>query len=196
MMTKVVGLTGGIGSGKTTIANYIASLTIPVFIADDAGRKVMQQQEILSKIKTAFGNSIFEENKLNRSKLAKIVFNDPDQLQKLNEIVHPAVKKNFKDWLIQQQHSPLVVYESAILFENGSYKDFDAIITVTAPLETRINRVLERDNTSREHVLSRMNAQWTDEQRILKSDFVVENVDLDQAKEKIDFFLNFLLINQ
>lgn len=195
-MPKIIGLTGGIGSGKTTIANYIATQGIPVYIADDAGKKVMQQQDIIEAIQEKFGNEIVVENKLNRHKLAEIVFNNPDQLQVLNAIVHPAVKNDFKNWLEQHADSPFVVYESAILFESGSYTNFDVILTVTAPLETRISRVLQRDNSQREQVMNRINAQWTDEQRIAKSDFVIENVDINLAKSKIDEFLKILSINQ
>lgn len=194
-MPKIIGLTGGIGSGKTTIANYLVSLGYPVYIADDAGRKVMQKQEIIDAIKEKFGLEIFENNLLNRAKLAKIVFDNPEQLKKLNAIVHPAVKEDFKNWLTQHLESPLVFYESAILFESGSYTDFDVIITVIAPLEKRIARVLERDNSNREQVLNRINAQWTDEQRISKSDFVIENLNIDLAKQKIDEFLKILLIS-
>lgn len=194
-MPKIIGLTGGIGSGKTTIANYLVSLGYPVYIADDAGRKVMQKQEIIDAIKEKFGLEIFENNLLNRAKLAKIVFDNPEQLKKLNAIVHPAVKEDFKNWLTQHLESPLVFYESAILFESGSYNDFDVIITVIAPLEKRIARVLERDNSNREQVLNRINAQWTDEQRISKSDFVIENLNIDLAKQKIDEFLKILLIS-
>lgn len=194
-MPKIIGLTGGIGSGKTTIANYLVSLGYPVYIADDAGRKVMQKQEIIDAIKEKFGLEIFENNLLNRAKLAKIVFDNPEQLKKLNAIVHPAVKEDFKNWLTQHLESPLVFYESAILFESGSYTDFDVIITVIAPLEKRIARVLERDNSNREQVLNRINAQWTDEQRISKSDFVIENLNIDLAKQKMDEFLKILLIS-
>lgn len=194
-MPKIIGLTGGIGSGKTTIANYLVSLGYPVYIADDAGRKVMQKQEIIDAIKEKFGLEIFENNLLNRAKLAKIVFDNPEQLKKLNAIVHPAVKEDFKNWLTRYLESPLVFYESAILFESGSYNDFDVIITVIAPLEKRIARVLERDNSNREQVLNRINAQWTDEQRISKSDFVIENLNIDLAKQKMDEFLKILLIS-
>ena len=195
-MPKIIGLTGGIGSGKTTIANYLASLGIPVYIADDAGKKVMQQQEIIKEIQEKFGFDIVENNQLNRSKLAEIVFNNPDQLKALNAIVHPAVKKDFKKWVDEHADAPFVIYESAILFESGSYTNFDVILTVTAPLETRISRVLQRDNSNREQVMSRINAQWTDEQRIAKSDFIIENIDINLAKEKIDEFLKILSINQ
>ncbi|GGA71423.1 dephospho-CoA kinase [Flavobacterium palustre] len=195
-MPKIIGLTGGIGSGKTTIANYIASLGVPVYIADDAGKKVMQTQEILEAIKEQFGAAVFDENGLNRAKLAAIVFENPDKLKALNAIVHPAVRQDFNNWLIQYKEAPIVVYESAILFESGSYVNFDCILTVTAPLETRINRVLERETISREQVVNRINAQWTDEQRIVKSDFVVENIDIDLAKLKIDEILKILSIKQ
>lgn len=195
-MPKIIGLTGGIGSGKTTIANYLASLAIPVYIADDAGKKVMQQQEIIEAIQEKFGFDIVEKKQLNRAKLAEIVFNNPDQLKALNAIVHPAVKKDFKKWVDEHADAPFVVYESAILFESGSYTNFDVILTVTAPVETRISRVLQRDNSNREQVMSRINAQWTDEQRIAKSDFIIENIDINLAKEKIDEFLKILSINQ
>lgn len=195
-MPKIIGLTGGIGSGKTTIANYIASLGIPVYIADDAGKKVMQTQEVLEAVKEQFGAAIFDENQLNRAKLAAIVFGNQDKLKALNAIVHPAVRQDFNDWLAKNQKAPIVVYESAILFESGSYVNFDYILTITAPLESRIERVLKRESISRDQVLKRINSQWTDEQRISKSDFVVENIDIDLTKHKIDEILKILLIKQ
>ena len=195
MKPKIIGLTGGIGSGKSTIANYLFSLGYPVYIADNTGRKVMQEQEVLDAIKEKFGLEIFENNQLNRAKLAQIVFNDPVQLKALNAIVHPAVRKDFKNWLTQHQESNLVFYESAILFESGSYTDFDKIITVTAPIETRISRVLERDDTDRAQILNRMKTQWTDDERFSKSDFVIENININLAKRKMDEFLKILSIN-
>ena len=191
-MQKSIGLTGGIGSGKTTIANYLASLGIPVYIADDAGKKVMQQQEIIKAIQQKFGSDIVKENQLNRARLAEIVFNNPDRLKELNAIVHPAVRKDYKKWLAEHTDAPFLVYESAILFESGSYKDFDYVITITAPLEVRVSRVLQRDNTEREQVMKRINAQWTDDQRVSKSDFVIENIDIDLAKAEINKILKIL----
>lgn len=191
-MQKSIGLTGGIGSGKTTIANYLASLGIPVYIADDAGKKVMQQQEIIKAIQQRFGSDIVEENQLNRARLAAIVFNNPDQLKELNAIVHPAVREDYKKWLEEHTDAPFLVYESAILFESGSYKNFDYVITITAPLEVRVSRVLQRDNIEREQVMKRINAQWSDEQRVSKSDFVIENIDIDLAKEEINKILKIL----
>jgi dephospho-CoA kinase len=195
-MTKIIGLTGGIGSGKTTIANYFKSFGIPLYIADDEARKIMQSLEITEAIKNVFGDTIFENEKLNREELAKIVFNNPEKLEKLNKIVHPAVKKHFEQWLLQHAAAPYVIYEAAILFESGSYKNCDLIITVTAPVESRIQRVIERDKTTRELVLKRINAQWTDEQRISKSDFIIENTSIETTKLEVVKILKILKIKQ
>ncbi|MFV5684285.1 dephospho-CoA kinase [Flavobacterium sp. GB2R13] len=193
-MTKIIGLTGGIGSGKTTIANYFQSFGIPVYIADDAARKIMQSAAIIEVIKKVFGNSIFENEVLNREKLAEIVFNDPERLKELNKIVHPAVKRDFDQWLLEHEAAPYIIYEAAILFESGSYKNCDLIISITAPVELRIQRVMERDNTTRELVLKRINSQWTDQQRISKSDFVIENISIDTIKVEILKILKILKI--
>lgn len=195
-MTKIIGLTGGIGSGKTTIANHFRSLGIPVYIADDEARNIMQSAEIITAIKEAFGNSIFDNDILNRAALADIVFGNPAKLELLNAIVHPAVKKHFKQWLLDHEKFPLVVYEAAILFENGNYKNFDWIITISAPLESRIERVMKRDGVTREQVLKRINSQWTDEQRISKSNFVIENIDSEIAKKETEEILKILMIKQ
>lgn len=195
-MTKTIGLTGGIGSGKTTIATYFQSKGIPIYIADDEARKIMQSDDVIQAIKNTFGESIFENGILVRQKLAEIVFNDPAKLKELNAIVHPAVKEHYKTWLAEKKDFPYIIYEAAILFESGSYQNFDFIISVVAPLETRIARVIKRDLASREHVLKRMEAQWTDEQRISKSDFVIENTHLEVAKQKADEILKILKIKQ
>lgn len=195
-MTKVIGLTGGIGSGKSTIANFFKEFGVPVYIADDEAKKVMQSEEIIAAIKTAFGASLFNDSILDRAKLAKIVFNDTDKLAQLNAIVHPAVKKDFDCWLKAKKEYSYVLYEAAILFESGRYKSCDSIITVTAPEETRIERVLKRDNTTREQVLSRMNMQWNDEKRISLSNFVINNTNLKKAREEVVKILKILNIKQ
>lgn len=195
-MAKIIGLTGGIGSGKTTIAKLFIANGIPVYIADEEAKKVMQSSKIVEAIKNEFGISIFEGNNLKREKLAEIVFNDPEKLKVLNGIVHPPVKEDFKEWLSKHIAFPFVMYESAILFESGNYKDFDLIITVTAPIELRIERVLQRDNTTRDLVLKRINSQWTDAQRISKSDYVIENIHLEIVKKEIDNILKILGIKQ
>lgn len=193
-MTKIIGLTGGIGSGKTTVANHFIGAGIPVYIADDEARKIMQSPEILKKIEKIFGSVIFKNEVLNRQKLAEIVFSNSDKLKQLNAIIHPAVKKHFGNWILNYKNSPFVIYETAILFESGSYKDCDKIITVTAPLETRIERVIQRDKTSRENVLKRIKMQWTDDQRLGKSDFVIENINPEITKSEVGKILKILKI--
>ncbi|MBA4277299.1 dephospho-CoA kinase [Flavobacterium sp.] len=193
-MTKIIGLTGGIGSGKTTIANHFMAAGIPVYIADDEARKITQSAEIIKEIKDLFGNAIFENGILNREKLAQIVFSNPEKLKLLNSIIHPVVKKHFDNWVLDHKNNSFVIYEAAILFESGSYKNCDKIITVTAPLETRIQRVIQRDKTTREQVLKRINAQWNDDQRIAKSDFVIENQTPEITKSEVGKILKILNI--
>lgn len=191
-MTKIIGLTGGIGSGKTTIARYIESKGIPVYIADSEAKKVMEEPKIIKALQTAFGTDIVTNNSVNRTKLSKIVFNNPEKLKLLNSIIHPAVKEHFKDWLKVYHLYPLVLKEAAILFETGGDKDCYKTITVIAPLEKRIERVMKRDKVTKEQVLERIKNQWTDEQRIEASDFVVENEEITTAKKQVDDILKLL----
>lgn len=191
-MTKIIGLTGGIGSGKTTVANCFKELGVPVYIADDAAKEVMQSETILSDIRKIFGDAVFEDTTLVRQKLAAIVFADQEKLKQLNAIVHPAVAKHFKTWLSTHQQFPFIIYEAAILFESGGDQKCDKIITVTAPEAIRIERVIGRDTTTKEQVLQRMNSQWTDAQRIAKSDFVIENIDFNMTKSQIVKILKIL----
>lgn len=195
-MTKIIGLTGGIGSGKTTIAGYFKEMGIPVYIADDEAKKIMQSKFVIEEIKKDFGHFLFENDVLNRARLAEIVFNDSKKLDQLNAIVHPAVKKDFQLWLQTNKNHDYVIYEAAILFESGRYKDCDIVITVTAPEEVRIQRVLKRDKTTREQVLSRMKMQWKDEERVSKSNFVILNENLKTAREEVVKILKFLNIKQ
>lgn len=195
-MTKVIGLTGGIGSGKTTIATYFSSLGIPVYIADVEARKITESSEVKELIRNVFGDSVFDNNTLNREKLAEIVFNNHEKLEQLNAIIHPKVRNHFEEWILNHNNLPFVIYEAAILFESGNYKNCDFVITITAPLEARIQRVMERDKTSREHVLKRINAQWNDDQRISKSDFVIENINSEKAKQEVVKILKILKIQQ
>ncbi|NHM06965.1 dephospho-CoA kinase [Flavobacterium sp. CYK-4] len=190
-MTKIIGLTGGIGSGKTTIAKHFKSLGIPVYIADDEAKKIIDEASIQQQIVKTFGVELVD-NKIDRKQLANLVFSNPEKLSLLNEIVHPAVKAHFESWLSSQQNCPIIIKEAAILFESGSYKDCDKIITVIAPLESRIERVLLRDQTSREAILSRINNQWTDPMRIAKSDYVIENRELTSAKIQAEEILKKL----
>jgi len=191
-MTKVIGLTGGIGSGKTTVANYIKSLGIPVYIADEKARKIMDTKTVVELVKTTFGQSVITDHKIDRQKLAQLVFNHPDMLQKLNDIVHPLVRKNFNTWVKKHDKHPFVIKEAAILFESGSYRYCDSVITVTAPLETRLQRVINRDKTDKQSVLARMKNQWTEEEKIAKSNYVIHNITLEDTKNQVDNILNLL----
>lgn len=184
-MAKIIGLTGGIGSGKTTVANYFRDLGIPIYISDEAAKKITQQPEVILAIAHAFGENIVDSGKINREKLAQIVFNDADALQKLNNIIHPAVKQDFIAWMKNHENNPIVIKEAAILFESGNHLTCDAVITVIAPFELRMDRVVKRDQTTRENVIRRMENQWTDEMRISKSDYVIDNVDVIHTKQQV-----------
>jgi dephospho-CoA kinase len=183
-MTKIIGLTGGIGSGKTTIAKLFEAEGIPVYIADLEAKKIMQLPETIAQVEKFFGNQVVTENKIDTKKIAAIVFNNPEKLKVLNDIVHPLVKKHFDNWVNQHKDFPFVVKEAAILFESGSYTYCDKIITVIASEETRINRVIARDNCSRQNVLDRIKNQWSDSQRIAKSDFIIENENIEEARNQ------------
>lgn len=193
-MTKIIGLTGGIGSGKTTVAKQFIEAGIPVYIADEQAKKLLHQPEIISQIETTFGDSVLDDNQISRAKLAQVVFNDSEKLALLNSIIHPAVKKHFQHWLNEHQAFPYVVREAAILFESGTYHDCDFIISVIAPVEERISRVMQRDHVDRAAVLVRINNQWTDEQRISKSDFVIENVTPQNTERQVKEILKKLSI--
>jgi dephospho-CoA kinase len=188
-MTKIIGLTGGIGSGKTIVAEYFKSLGVPVYIADEEAKKLMTSDDIINALSNEFGKEILENGILNREKLAQLVFNNPKKLQKLNNIVHPKVKIHFDNWVEKHRNSPFVVKEAAILFESGSYKYCDTIITVTCPLEIRLQRVMKRDKTDRKSVLKRIENQWTDEQRIAKSNYVIDNLSVESTKKQVDEIL-------
>ncbi|MFM9987577.1 dephospho-CoA kinase [Flavobacterium sp.] len=191
-MTKIIGLTGGIGSGKTTIARLFEAEKIPVYIADDEAKKIMILPETIRLVAAHFGQEFIVNNQIDRKKLSEIVFNHPEKLKELNKIIHPLVKKHFDNW-VKKQISPFVIKETAILFESGSYKYCDQIITVIASEETRIKRVMSRDNCTREAVLDRIKNQWSDSQKTSKSDYIIENENLTEAKIQFQEVLKKLM---
>jgi dephospho-CoA kinase len=193
-MTKIIGLTGGIGSGKTTVAKYLIAKGIPVFISDDEAKKTLTIPEVKDKLKSIFDDKIFNGDVIDKVALAKLVFNDATKLSILNHIIHPLVKQNFNIWKKNNSNAPIIVKESAILFETDSYKDCDFIITITAPVQERIQRVVVRDSISKEAVIERMDKQWTDEMKCEKSDFVLENNTIDETLKKIDEILKKITI--
>ncbi|MDQ7961449.1 dephospho-CoA kinase [Flavobacterium lindanitolerans] len=191
-MTKIIGLTGGIGSGKSSIAKHIESLGIPVYIADTEAKKILDTADVIAKVIALFGDDILENGKIDRKKIAALVFQDPEKLKKYNAIIHPEVYLHFQNWVKQHSNYPLVVKEAAILFESGSYKDCDKIILVTAPKENRIQRVMKRDAVTREAVEQRMSHQWDDETKKSMSDFVIENIELEKAKQSAENIITLL----
>lgn len=181
----VVGLTGGIGSGKSTIAKAFAALGIAVFNSDEQAKALIATDaQVKERIIAAFGEEAYHNGEYNRAYIAQIVFNNSEKLAILNGIVHPALAEYFKRWA-KAQTSPYVLKEAAILFESGSYKDCDYIITVTAPEEVRIARVMARDHCTEAQVRARMAQQWSDAQRIALSNAVIENIDLEKAKKEV-----------
>lgn len=182
MRTKIVGLTGGIGSGKTTIARYFKTLGVPVYIADEEAKKILFMPDAVTAVKEVFGDGVFTGSLPDRQKLAAVVFNNPEMLQKLNGIIHPRVKEHFSQWVANHTDAPFVIKEAAILFESGSYKDCDKIILVTAPADVRIKRVMQRDNVTEDEVKRRMANQWEEAEKKKLADYIIENIDLESAE--------------
>ncbi len=191
---KIVGLTGGIGSGKSTIANWFLEKQIPVYNSDLKARRLMNESpEIRERLIRLFGEEAYVNDELNRKFISSQVFDNKGLLEELNQIVHPAVFEDFRNW-VQNQSAPFVVKEAAILFESGSYQDCDYVISVVANEELRIQRVIQRDGISSEQVLDRIQHQWTDELRIVNSDFIIRNnSDLEKLKEEFEDVYNKLL---
>ena len=190
----VVGLTGGIGSGKTTVLKAFEDLGVPTYIADVRAKELMTTDiNLINSIQEKFGKASYVDGILNTVYLSNIVFKDNASLQLLNALVHPAVRKDFSSWL-QAQAAAFVVYESALIFEHHQEHNFDYVILVTAPLEERIERVLKRDQTTREHILDRVNKQLPDDEKAKKSDFIVYNSGKDdyiyQIRSIYDKLLN------
>lgn len=188
-MTKIIGLTGGIGSGKSTIAKYFEEKGIPVYIADIEAKRILDSKIITGRIIDAFGIEIAQNEGIDKAKLSALVFNNPEKLKILNEIIHPEVKTHFGNWVKSHRNFPIVIKEAAILFESGSYKDCDKVILVTVPKEIRIERVMKRDGISREKVEARMANQWSDEQKEPLSDFIIENINRENAMKTADAIL-------
>jgi len=175
--TLSIGLTGGIGSGKSLVADFFRFLGIPVYTADVEAKRLMVTSELIREsLIEAFGESVYlETGELNRPELAKIIFKDTEALKKVNSIVHPQVRQDYQKWLQKHTQASYVIQESAILFDTGLYKNFDKIITVIADAEIRIQRVMKRDGCSKESVLERMSKQISEQEKIERSDFVIYN---------------------
>ncbi len=172
---KIIGLTGGIGSGKTLISKVFISLDIPVYNSDIEAKLLMNTDfRIVAELKQKFGDDLYNKNELDRKKLAEFIFNDINNLAFVNSVIHPAVKLHFNKWT-EKQNSEYVIKETAILFESGTYKDVTLIITVIAPEDIRINRIIGRDQLNKEEIKTRMANQISDSERINQSDFIIIN---------------------
>lgn len=180
-----VGITGGIGSGKTTVCKLFEQLGIPVYYADDRAKYLMQHEHhLIDELKKNFGEEVFKDGLLNRAYLSAQVFNNPAKLAVLNSLVHPAVYRDTERWVEEQSQKnvPYILKEAALLVETGSYKQLDKLIVVTASLNTRVKRVVERDHVSPDDVMARIKNQLPDEEKIKVADYVLVN---DGSKEEL-----------
>jgi dephospho-CoA kinase len=170
-----LGVTGGIGSGKTTVCKVFSVLGIPVFSADDEAKKIQESDRDLQfKINSFAGRDLFPEGKLDRTELARLIFSNKELLEKVNSVVHPAVFQVFREWVIKQ-NTPYSIMDAAILFESGAFRMMDRIVTVVTPIEERIERLVRSKRLTREQVIERIKNQIDDESRISRSDFVIFN---------------------
>ena len=174
---RIIGLTGGIGSGKTSILREFSKFGIPCYESDLAAKNILDQNhKLIKEIEVNFGKNLFLNNRLVRDKLADIVFNDKNKMLLLNKIFEPYLSKDFKSY-VSKQNFPLIIKEAAVLFELGSYKSCDYVILVTAPEDLRIKRVMKRDGLNKTEVLARIKNQWNDENKIPLADFVINNIE-------------------
>jgi len=194
---KVIGVTGGIGSGKTTVVNEFKKISVPVYIADERSKYLLAHDaDIITEVSNLLGDEAYvkKEDQIipNKAFIASQVFNDSGLLKSLNEILHPAVRKDFEQFL-SKQNASYIVYEAAILFESGGDRICDHVILVTAPIEERIKRVISRDEVTESQVRARMKHQWNQLQKLNKSDFVIENTDLNKIPKYVRSINSFLL---
>ena len=184
-MTKVLGLTGGIGSGKTTVAKMFKALDVPVYNADQAAKILMNtSKELKHKIKQLLGEDAYKQNELNKEFISEKIFNNKVLLTHINALVHPEVTLDFNSWL-SMQTSAYVVKEVAVLFETAAEDQFDYILTVTAPEALRIKRIIERDHTSLAKIKAVMSNQLQDSEKTAKSDFMILNIDWDDTQKQV-----------
>ncbi len=184
---KVIGLTGGIGSGKTTVAKMFQKFDVPVYEADTEAKLLMNRSKVIKrKLIGLFGNDAYRKGALNKPFIADKIFNNTELLNKINAIIHPKVTSHFKRWLTKQADVPYVIKEVAILFENGGYVNCDAIITVIAPIKDRISRVIARDSSTVARVMAIIDNQWNDEKKVEMSQYVITNKSLVKTQQQVE----------
>ncbi len=182
---KIIGLTGGIGSGKSTVAKMFKSLNVPIYIADDEAKKLLAKSKVIKrKVIALLGDDAYTKDGPNKPYIASKIFNDPNLLTEMNGIIHPKVATHFERW-VSKQEGRYCIKEAAVLFENDGYKKCDATILVTAPEKLRIQRVMARDGVAKEQVLERMKNQWEDEKKLKLANYVIENIDIEMTKKLV-----------
>jgi dephospho-CoA kinase len=193
---KIVGLTGGIGSGKTKVANFFSSYTgVAIYIADVEAKQLMSSSVVIKeKLIQNFGERSYTKGRLNRKYIADTVFNDKEKLTQLNAIVHPEVRNHFQNFIKNNSQKEYIIYENAILFESKSNLFCDIIITVFAAINTKIKRVISRDKSSEKEVLNRMKNQWKDNKKMLQSNYVICNENLDETRKSVHKIHNILTL--
>ena len=174
-----IGITGGIGSGKSTVCKVFKVLGVPVFQADLVAKGIQNEDPFIREsLIGLFGSTIYDENQLlNRQKLAQIIFNNQSYLERVNQLIHPAVRNKYEQWKVQMEKFPYVLYEAAILFETGGARSFDYTILVVADEHERLDRVIKRDQLTSDAILQRMSRQMKDAEKIRLADFIIENND-------------------
>lgn len=185
-----LGVTGGIGSGKSVVCEALRLHNIPVYDADLEAKSLNDTSPVIrEKLIEAFGAELYKNDKLDRKKLAQLIFNDEKNLRQVNSIIHPELAKHFEKWTDGRMEHSIVAIDAAVLFEAGFQQFVDKTITVFSPIETRIERVVKRDNLTREHILSRINSQMSDEEKIKLSDFVIINDNKHSILEQVSTIL-------
>ena len=187
-----VGLTGGIGSGKTTVSDFLLEYGVPVYNSDSQGKILMHTNlELKNDIVNIFGESIYNNGILNTNLLSSIVFSDPEKIKQLNNLVHPKVAQDFNQWIEENNNKPILVKEAAILIESGAYLNMDKIILVVSKKSIRINRISKRDNSDLDSIEKRINFQLTDDEKVKYADYIIENnSSLDDLKYEVIRVIN------
>lgn len=191
-----IGITGGIGSGKSVVCRLLSTYSIPVFDADKEAKSLNNTSPIVkSKLKERFGEDIYINDELDKAKLASLIFNDKDNLLYVNSIIHTELAKHFIEWIDKHNSFDIVAIDAAVLLEAGFQKYIDIVITVTSPINVRIDRVSKRDNLTQEQIQSRIKSQMTDEERIALSDFVIINDNSKSIIKQVDFIIHKLSLS-
>ena len=181
-----IGVTGGIGAGKSIVCTVLERMGYPVFYSDIEAKKIISSNSVVkNQLIESFGSQVFKNNQLNRTYLSNLLFSDSTLIDKMNSIVHPKVREAFDSWTLIQ-NSSIVFNEAAILFETGAFKNFDATLLVTAPLKLRLKRVASRDSATEEQIMKRINNQWSDEQKKVLATFILLNDDSQSVLNQLD----------